>query len=173
MKKIIKFQYLWNGERCLVSWALKISEAASLAMHSAGLLGSDVSTPMSTKTIATVFNISEAHLSKVLQRLVKVGLLKSLRGPKGGFSLAKEPGSITLLEVYEATEGPIDPTNCLFSLSDCDGKNCILGHVLADANSHLKNYLVTTTLADIQHVFKQERFQIPDLTAGQDGTEKE
>lgn len=139
--------------------ALKISEAASLAMHSAGLLATEPGRSMSTKEIASIFRVSEAHLSKVLQRLVKVGLMQSLRGPKGGFSLAKTPSAITLLEVYEATEGPITPSDCLFGLDLCDGTDCILGRVLAEANEKLWKHLRHTTLADISAVFQQERFR--------------
>ena len=139
--------------------ALRISEAASLAMHSAGLIAAGDGRSMSTKEIAAIFRVSEAHLSKVLQRLVKVGLMESLRGPKGGFSLAKDPGSITLLEVYEATEGPIEPGDCLFGLALCDGTDCVLGRVLAEANEKLWKHLNDTTLADIGSVFHHERFQ--------------
>ena len=122
----------------------------------------DPGKPMSTKEIASIFRVSEAHLSKVLQRLVKVGLLESVRGPKGGFSLAKDPGSITLLKVYEVIEGPIEPSDCLFGLPLCNGADCVLGRVLTDANEKLWAYLSETTLADINQVFRHERFQLTD-----------
>ncbi len=141
--------------------ALKISEAASLAMHSAGLLAAQPGKSLSTKEIAFIFQVSEAHLSKVLQRLVKAGFLESVRGPKGGFSMAKDPGGITLLEVYEVTEGPIEPSDCLFGLPLCNGADCVLGRVLTDANEKLWKYLSDTTLADIGPVFTHERFQVP------------
>jgi Rrf2 family protein len=144
-----------------VPCALKISEAASLAMHSSGLLAAQPGKSLSTKEIASVFGVSEAHLSKVLQRLVKAGFLDSVRGPKGGFSMAKEPHEITLLEVYEVTEGPIEPSDCLFGLPLCNGADCVLGRVLTDANEKLWKYLSETTLADINPVFKHERFQVP------------
>ncbi len=139
--------------------ALKISEAASLGMHSMGLLAADPQRSLSVKAIASTFRVSENHLSKVLQRLAKVGLLSSVRGPKGGFSLARSPEEITLLEVYEATEGPIEPTGCLFGLPLCDGTACILGSVLFEANRNLWEHLSKTTLAQVAPVFLHERFQ--------------
>ena len=67
---------------------LKMSEAVSIALHASALLASDPGTKLSNKQIAGRLHVSEAHLSKVLQRLVKVGLVRSMKGPKGGFVLA-------------------------------------------------------------------------------------
>ncbi|MCP4900046.1 MAG: Rrf2 family transcriptional regulator, partial [bacterium] len=92
---------------------LRISEAASLGIHAMGLLAIHPDRSLSARTIAEKFSVSEAHLSKVLQRLTKVGLLASTRGPKGGFSLTRDPETVTLLEVFEAIEGPVEPTDCL------------------------------------------------------------
>ena len=130
-----------------------------------GLLAAETARPMSAKEIAGTFKVSDAHLSKVLQRLVKAGLLESRRGPGGGFVLAKEPSAVTLLHVYEVTEGPIEPARCLFNLPSCDGRICVLGEVLSEANKKLGDYLTKTTLADVSQVFHHERFQIPEPDA--------
>jgi len=53
-----------------------------------------------------------------MQRLTKLGLLRSIRGPGGGFLQARPPAQIKLLEVYEAVEGPLEPQDCVFSLAD-------------------------------------------------------
>ncbi len=140
--------------------ALRISEAASLGMHAMGLLSTRPDGPVSARMAADRLGVSEAHLSKVLQRLTKVGLLNSTRGPKGGFRLTREPESVTLLEVFEAIEGPVEPANCLFGIPLCDGESCVLGKVIVDVNNTLFEYLGRKTLADISTVFEQ-RFDAP------------
>lgn len=137
-----------------MSHALRISEAASFAMHAMGLIASSADRSLSVRSIAERFKISQAHLSKVLQRLTKVGLLTSTRGPKGGFALARSPSDITLLEVFEAIEGPLVPCRCLFSEPWCDGSDCILGRAMVDANALLHHRLSTTTLADLSGIFR-------------------
>jgi len=129
--------------------ALKISEAASLAMHALGYLANCEDGPVTSREIAKRFRISEAHLSKVLQRLVKVELLRSVRGPRGGFTLIRSPESVTLLEIFEAIEGRFEPSQCLLSSSICDGDDCILGKIVVDANTMLRARLEETTLIDV------------------------
>lgn len=141
--------------------ALKLSDASSIAMHAAGLLALDPEKSLSTRAIATCFRLSEAHVSKVLQRLVKVGLLRSVRGPKGGFSFAGDPSKVTLLDVFEAIEGPMSPSGCVFGIAVCDGKSCVLGSVMAEANGMLMRHLTNTTLEQISGVFLDGRFRLP------------
>ncbi len=140
--------------------ALRISEAAALALHAMALLAVDPRRPLSTKNIAATFNVSAAHLSKVMQRLTKLGLLRATRGPGGGFLLARPPGQIKLLEVYEAVEGPLEPQGCVFSLADCDGKSCILGDVLHDANQRLHRYLATSSLRKVSKSLADREFVV-------------
>lgn len=132
--------------------ALKISEAASLAMHALGYLANREDGPITSREIATRFDISEAHLSKVLQRLVKVELVRSIRGPKGGFILTRAPESVTLLEIFEAIEGRFEPSQCLLSSAICDGDSCILGKIVVEANSMLRGRLQATTLEEVETV---------------------
>ncbi len=58
-------------------------------------------------TISQKYDIPLEYLLKIMQQLVRVGVLRSKRGPRGGFSLAKSPNKITMLEIVEAVEGPL------------------------------------------------------------------
>lgn len=60
-----------------------------------------------SQDIAKKYNIPLEYLLKILQQLVRANILRSKRGPRGGFNLARQPRKITLLEVIEAVEGPI------------------------------------------------------------------
>lgn len=128
---------------------LNISEAASLAIHSTALLAQKIGRLVSTKDIASELHVSEAHLSKVLQRLSKVGIVKAIRGPRGGFSLGKPASEIALIDIYEAIEGPFAPTRCLLNPEVCDGKGCILGGFLESVDKQFRNYLAKTKLNEL------------------------
>ncbi|HPO08283.1 MAG TPA: Rrf2 family transcriptional regulator, partial [bacterium] len=100
-----------------------------------------------------------AHLSKVLQRLGKVGLVTSIRGPKGGFVLSRGGDEIALLEVYEAIDGPLASSSCLFHTPICDGQNCILGDLLSPVNQMVRNHLAKTKLSELTSVFTQSKIE--------------
>lgn len=65
-------------------------------------------TPIQGRDIAEACGIPSGHLLKILQQLVRAQILSSERGPAGGFILRKAPGEITLLEIVEAIDGPIN-----------------------------------------------------------------
>lgn len=136
---------------------IKISEAATMALHTMYFLSINPDRLISTKEIASTFNISENHLAKVLQRLVKSGLINSIRGPKGGFSLAKKSEDITLLEIYETTEGPLILSDCLLYKPICDGgKHCIIFNGLIEQiNNQVKDYLQQKKLSELENLFKK------------------
>ncbi len=135
-----------------MSSIIKISEAAALALHAMTFMASENGRIRSNKQIATVLSVSEAHLSKVLQRLAKAGLVRSIRGPSGGFILAKKPESISLLNIFEVVEGPYTDKSCMFADPRCHGKSCILDGLLVKLDSAAKDYLKTTTLSDHSRV---------------------
>ncbi|NUM36976.1 MAG: Rrf2 family transcriptional regulator [Candidatus Brocadiae bacterium] len=133
---------------------LRISDAASLALHTMVLLAGSSGKLLSNKEIASMLKVSEAHLSKVLQRLAKIGLVGSTRGPKGGFYLGKEASAITLMEVYEAIEGPLVLCNCLLDKKICTKKHCILGRLVEKVNGQVKEYLANNTLDKLSPFYK-------------------
>ena len=136
-----------------MSHILKISEAASLALHAVVFLAAKPGRLVPTKEIASTLHLSEAHLSKVLQRLARAGLVRSIRGPKGGFTLGKPCDRISLLDVYEAIEGPFVSSNCLLDSPVCGGEQCILGGLLETANKLVEEYLAGTKLSELNHVY--------------------
>ncbi|MHC5036582.1 MAG: RrF2 family transcriptional regulator [Planctomycetota bacterium] len=126
---------------------LNISEAANLAFHTALHLARNPGRKVSAEEVAKTFKASKAHLFKVLGKLTRTGIVKSTRGPKGGYELAREPGAISLLEVYESVEGPLRLRECLFVQRYCDGGNCVLGETLGKVNRILQDHFKETTLA--------------------------
>jgi Rrf2 family protein len=129
---------------------LHISEAANLGLHALAYLARDAGkSPVTTAHIAEAYGISEAHLSKVFQRLAKAGLVKSVRGPHGGFRLKKAPEEITLRDIYEALDGPMKAHTCLFDEPRCGRRECVLGDLLADVHHRIAARFSETTLADI------------------------
>lgn len=126
---------------------LKISEAASLGLHAMKFLAARFSEgPFSTETIALELGVSSAHLSKVLQRLSKHGMVKATRGPGGGVSLARRPEEVSMLQVYEALDGPIYAGSCLMGREHCEHKECILGDLINEVNESVRKRLEDTKL---------------------------
>ncbi len=98
--------------------------------------------------MAEALHVSQAHLAKVMQRLVRSGLVKSVRGPQGGFILVKDSNSITLLEVYEAIEGPFTPRECLFRKKVCEG-GCGMKNLVEGVNGEVLRHFTETTVSDL------------------------
>ena len=126
---------------------LQMSEAANLALHTMAHLASRPGERLSARELAEVFNASENHLAKVLQRLSRAGLLQSTRGPGGGFVLGRPAGDITLLMVFEAVDGPLQFSDCLFQRPVCNGRSCVMGKTLRRANAMFEKHFSQTTLA--------------------------
>ena len=137
-----------------MSTSLKISDAASLALHAMAFIAGSPKRLVTSREIISALRVSDTHLSKVLQRLVKAGFIRSLRGPNGGFILHRDAESITLLQIFESFDGPLTPTNCLLDKPVCNAGNCILGKLLHDVNSEIRTHLSQTRLSHLKNVFQ-------------------
>jgi Rrf2 family protein len=129
---------------------LKISDGANLAMHAMAyiaLRAEDENLPVNA--IADELRVSEAYLSKVMQRLVKVGLLLSQRGPSGGFVLSRPAQSISLIEILEAVDGPIFNHNCVLGKKRCLREGCALGDLFSHVTYQVKTFLGSRKLSDM------------------------
>ena len=128
-----------------MSRIFSLSEAASIAIHSMVLIAR-APNGINVVKITEITGFSKNHIAKVLQRLVKADMLKSVRGPAGGFSLKRDASEITLLNVYEAIEGPLEETDCPLNYAICNFDTCVMGTVINEMTVEFKKYLQTSTL---------------------------
>ncbi|MBV9531667.1 MAG: Rrf2 family transcriptional regulator [Bradyrhizobium sp.] len=99
---------------------------------------------------AKTYNISRAHLMKVVNILTRTGYLESVRGRCGGFTLAKPPAAINLGALVRATEPDFALVECFATGNQCTITNrCRLPNVLNEALSAFVSTLDRYTLADI------------------------
>jgi len=139
-----------------MSSIIQISEAASLALHSMVILAASPDESLTVREITARTGVSEAHLSKVMQRLAKAGLVKSTRGPKGGFVVDDSALSTPLIVIFEAIEGPVSNTTCLLPSIECPFHECLFGGLLGRMTAEFKEYMRTKTLGDMVSCKKEE-----------------
>jgi Rrf2 family protein len=96
----------------------KKADYALMAMKHLALRGEHGSS--SAREIATCYDIPIELLAKVLQRLVRSGLLASHQGTRGGYELARRPMEISVADVIQAIDGPVTVTACSTDEATCD-----------------------------------------------------
>jgi Rrf2 family protein len=122
-----------------------LSEASTIALHSLVLIAKSKE-GLKVMDIAERIDSSKHHVAKVLQRLVKAGLLYSHRGPGGGFSLKMPVEDIDLLQIYETIEGKITISECPLDKPICAFETCIINNITGKMTSDFKDYLQSRTL---------------------------
>jgi Rrf2 family protein len=126
---------------------VQLSEAASLGIHAMVIIARNDKI-INASQIAEMTNASRNHLAKVMLTLTKMGLVKSLRGPSGGFVLARKPEDIRLLEIYESIEGKILISECPGGKQVCPFTKCIMNNVIQKVTIEIRDYFEKQTLKD-------------------------
>jgi FeS assembly SUF system regulator len=104
----------------------------------------------SAADIAEVYSISAPIMAKVLQRLAKKGLVNARHGAAGGYQLARDPGSITALEVINAIDGPLFITSCVTRHGECyQSPTCTVREPLRRVNESILQVLSTVTISQM------------------------
>ncbi|HAZ21359.1 MAG TPA: hypothetical protein DHD79_11465 [Firmicutes bacterium] len=133
----------------------------SLALHGMAYIANNNNRTLSIKEIASGIEASEAHLAKVMQRLVREGLAHSERGPKGGFTLTRQPEKITLLHIYQAFDNNMEKTDCPMARNKCPFEHCLFGGILGELEGRLDDFLGSQTLASFVNREEQGKEQSP------------
>jgi Rrf2 family protein len=103
-----------------------------------------------TSEVAEEQRIPPSFLAKIISQLSIAGLLHTSRGARGGVTLAREPKEISLLEVVEAIDGPIQLNECVGENGSCVFDNeCPLRSVWCDAQDELVNRLRGTNFEQL------------------------
>jgi len=99
-----------------------------------------------TSQIAEEQQIPPSFLAKIISQLSIAGLIHTSRGARGGVSLARKPGDISLLDVVEAIDGPIALNDCVVDPEVCAfGNNCPIHEVWCEAQTELVKKLRAST----------------------------
>jgi Rrf2 family protein len=98
-----------------------------------------------TSTVAKEMKIPPSFLAKIISQLSIAGLLHTSRGARGGVTLAREPGKISMLDVVEAIDGPILLNECVGDPADCEfQEECVAHPIWVEAQKSLVKRLGET-----------------------------
>jgi Rrf2 family protein len=130
---------------------LRLSKKADYALMAMKHLAQkrDVSST-SAREIAEQYDIPIELMAKVLQRLVRIGLLASTQGTRGGYTLGRPPAAISVADVIEAIDGPFTVTACSTEKNDCEQySKCSIRDPLWQIRERIAEALETVTIAEI------------------------
>jgi len=117
--------------------------------------------PILLKDIAKRQQISGRYLEHLIVSLKVAGLVKSMRGARGGFSLAKPPSQIRLSEIIQIVEGSISIVECVDDPKLCSRADlCVTRDIWAEMKKAMNGVLESTTLQDL--VERQREKQKPE-----------
>jgi Rrf2 family protein len=142
-----------NSSRPTGSGPFRVSEAANLGLHALAVIATTPDASTRTRAIASRLRASSAHLAKVMMALEHAGLVTGTRGPAGGYRLNRPARQITLREIYEAIEGPMQARACLFGEPVCKAGGCALSGYFGKLNRDVMRTLERTRLTDLVKEF--------------------
>ena len=128
---------------------IHLSDASLIAVHALAGLAAAPERLVQGKDLASSMGASENHLAKVMQRMVRAGIARSVKGPAGGFGLARPASEISFRQTIEAVDGPLTGDFCPFRTETCDPSNCIFGRDISMWAAELLAYLGKRTIDDI------------------------
>jgi Rrf2 family protein len=117
------------------------------------------------KDICQNQDITPAFLTKILQPLIKAGIVGSQRGVGGGFFLLKNPSEITLLDILRAEEGPLPLNHCLVDVNVCNrDQACAVHDAWRDIREEMLALLNRYTFAKLVRQEKQKLANLRKMT---------
>jgi Rrf2 family protein len=148
---------------------MKVSQASGYALHALMYMARHVTQlPVTSKAMARAEGMPQGYLAKVLQRLVKAGFIKSVKGPERGYVFAVPPEEISLLALFESlAEQPLFD-ECPLQHCACGGtsENCHIYAQWLAATRKFRELLDETTIASAAWHHPEHRFNVlPSLMA--------
>ena len=113
------------------------------------LASNDSSRPVTLDMISQRQNISLSYLEQLFAKLRKASLVKSIRGPGGGYLLNVNPIDVTLTEIIEAVDENIDLRRCHGSKNCLRGKQCLSHHLWCEVSDQIRGFLSSRTLQQV------------------------
>lgn len=141
---------------------LKLTKKADYGLIALRHLASAPGATASAKDIADAYRLPVPLLAKVLQKLTKSGILRSLPGTNGGYKLARDARRISALEVIRAIDGPVILTHCFTEHGTCDqSENCTVREPLRKVHEAILELLGNFTITDLAEAPPVRLTQLP------------
>ena len=140
------------------------SKGRNAVMAMADLAKNDINQPINLTEISLRQGISISFLEQIFLKLKKNNLVKSSRGPSGGYSLTRSPEEIKLLSIIEAVDEKVKTLGCKKeSKKGCNGKSikCITHNLWDDLEMLINNFFEKNTLKDI--IYRTDKNQQKEL----------
>ncbi|MGB9731945.1 MULTISPECIES: RrF2 family transcriptional regulator [Calditerrivibrio] len=130
---------------------MKITKASDYALRVVGFFATaEKNRYYMRNELSEICSVPDSFLGKILQHLVKSGILESERGKKGGFRLSKNPEDITLYDIIRSVEGEIVINECLVEGNACKiSGNCKIHNVLDQVRCNLINELKKVNVSNL------------------------
>lgn len=138
------------------------STATGYALRALAAMPEDGSYSLA-KDLAAHLGLPGPYLAKILQTLAQEGILNSVRGPRGGFKLARSAHKVTVGEVVSVLDGMEAMSGCVMGFINCDGreKPCPLHHAWCEVKNHLEETLSMVTIRDLQLLDLRNQMGVP------------
>jgi Rrf2 family protein len=181
-----KFRYLKERSAVIFSnpseYAIRaLSELVIMAQETASAIASPVPVASPSRRAGFVMldrlteqaSLPREFLAKIFRQLVEGGILTSAKGPGGGFSLARPPHDISLLQVIEVIDGGHQIDGCVVGLARCtDQMPCPQHDLFKPIRQRLRAYLSTTTLADTAASLREKKTVLREIVLQEAGEVK-
>ena len=105
--------------------------------------------PVTLAAISERQHISLSYLEQLFGKLRRAKLVNSVRGPGGGYCLARPIANITMADIIAAVDEPIDATQCGGKENCLDDRRCVTHDLWATLNEKMNDYLSSVSLADV------------------------
>jgi Rrf2 family transcriptional regulator, iron-sulfur cluster assembly transcription factor len=109
--------------------------------------------PVTLAGVAERQKISLSYLEQLFGKLRRAGLVDSVRGPGGGYNLARSSEGVSVADIITAVDEPIDATQCGGKENCMDDRRCMTHELWANLNAHIFTFLSSVTL---EHLVRQQ-----------------
>jgi len=133
-----------------------VTAMLDLALHS-------TEGPVTLAGISTRQKISLSYLEQLFGKLRRQGLVESVRGPGGGYNLARAPETVAVSDIIVAVDEPIDATQCGGRENCLDDHRCMTHELWAGLNAHIFAYLRSVSLAELVRQQRSQRGEVSVL----------
>jgi Rrf2 family iron-sulfur cluster assembly transcriptional regulator len=138
---------VFGCEECLVMRLTTKGRYAVTAMLDLALHGE--SGPVSLADISGRQGISLSYLEQLFAKLRRSGLVRSVRGPGGGYQLSRPGADIFAAEIIDAVNETVDATNCGGDANCLDGDVCLTHYLWSDLSAQIHNFLSAISLGSL------------------------